>query len=84
MSELIKDTLKAGNLDYNRFSSHSFRIGAATTAASAGIPDKTIRTLGRWSSDCYHRYICLSLNALMTVPGQMATVKRVSQTWVPY
>ena len=61
MSQLIKDTLKAGNLDNNSFSSHSFRIRAATTAASAGIPDRTIRTLGQWSSDCYCRYICLSL-----------------------
>ena len=35
----------------------SFRIGAATTAASKGLPHWLIQTLGRWSSDCYLRYI---------------------------
>ena len=39
------------------YSSHSFRIGAATSAALAGIPDHLIKTLGRWSSDAYLRYI---------------------------
>ena len=38
-------------------SSHSFRIGAATTAAAAGHPRWLIQTLGRWSSNCYRQYI---------------------------
>ena len=38
-------------------STHSFRIGAATTAAAAGYPKWAIQTLGRWSSDCYKTYI---------------------------
>ena len=39
------------------FNGHSFRIGAATTAASRGMEDSMIKTLGRWESDAYQRYI---------------------------
>ena len=39
------------------YASHSFRIGAATTAAEAGLPPRLIQTLGRWSSNCYTQYI---------------------------
>ena len=47
------------------YSSHSFRIGAATSAAVAGIPDHVIQTLGRWSSDCCRRYIRLPPHVIL-------------------
>ncbi|OCT77888.1 hypothetical protein XELAEV_18028985mg, partial [Xenopus laevis] len=33
------------------YSSHSFRIGAATEAARCGLDDSTIRRIGRWESN---------------------------------
>lgn len=39
------------------YSGHSLRIGAATSASSAQLEDSLIRTLGRWKSDCFVRYI---------------------------
>ena len=39
------------------YAGHSFRIGAATSAAVAGIPDNLIKTLGRWQSEAYMLYI---------------------------
>ena len=44
----------AGYTDF--YSGHSFRTGAATTAAVWGVPNHLIKTLGRWSSDAYQIY----------------------------
>ena len=59
LNELIRLLASLSNVPVDRYSSHSFRIGAATTAAAAGVPDWCIQGLGRWSSDCYQRYIRL-------------------------
>ncbi|XP_074654505.1 uncharacterized protein LOC141908371 [Tubulanus polymorphus] len=42
------------------YTSHSFRIGAATNAATNGVPEPVIRELGRWKSDAFKRYIRIS------------------------
>ena len=38
-------------------SPHSARIGAASYAASIGIPESRIRLIGRWHTNSYLRYI---------------------------
>jgi len=53
----IREALQAIGLPESQFASHSFRIGAATTAASAGLEDSTICTLGRWNSSAFLLYI---------------------------
>ena len=49
--------LQEAGIDDSRFSGHSFRIGAATTAALQGVPDSLIKTMGRWESAAYQLYI---------------------------
>ena len=50
--------------DISLYSSHNYRIRAATTAAAAGLPDSQIQTLGRWQSSAYRSYIHTSHESL--------------------
>lgn len=54
------------------FSSHSFRIGAATVAARQGIPDHLIQALGRWTSNAYRLYIRTPAEALAGLSSQLS------------
>ena len=56
------------------YAGHSFRIGAATTAASKGLPHWLIQTLGRWSSDCYLRYIRTPAYVLADVSKRLIAI----------
>ncbi len=49
----IREVLSAIGILAHQYAGHSFRIGAATTAAMAGISDSTIQTLGRWHSTAF-------------------------------
>lgn len=55
--ERLRYLLQRLGLNANHYAGHSFRKGAATSAAAAHIPEHLLKTLGRWSSDCYQRYI---------------------------
>ena len=53
----VRAALCTAGIDDSRYSGHSFRIGAATTAAACQLPDSLIKTLGRWESSAYTLYI---------------------------
>jgi hypothetical protein len=56
--------LQKAGLDNTLYCGHSFRIGAATTAAQRGLEDSVIKTLGRWESVAYLEYIRIKRDQL--------------------
>ena len=56
-SETLSNCIKYCGLDPSRYKGHSFRIGAASHAADRGMSDAQIRTLGRWKSNAFLKYI---------------------------
>ena len=48
--ERVRVALDVLGLDGSMYAGHSFRIGAASTAAEVGIEDSIIKMLGRWES----------------------------------
>ena len=68
----VRSALLAANLPATDFAGHSFRIGAATTAATAGLDDSTIQTLGRWKSSSYLLYVRLEPHHLASVAPRLA------------
>ena len=51
--ERVRDSLSAARVDQVKYCGHSFRIGAATTAAKKGVEYCIIKILGRWESLAY-------------------------------
>ena len=69
----LRAILHVCGLNSTHYASHSFRIGAATTAGAAGIPDWLIKVLGRWKSDAYQSYIKTPQETLLQVPQNLAS-----------
>jgi hypothetical protein len=60
MNRWLKDRLES-SIDYSKgkFTSHSFRIGLATTMGTLGYSDDDIKEAGRWSSRAFEVYMKL-------------------------
>ena len=69
----IRRALTAAGIDTTGFSGHSFRIGAATTAALVGLEDSTIQMLGRWESAAYQRYLRTPRESLVAISARLVT-----------
>ena len=68
----MRTALRSSGVEASKYSGHSFRIGAATTAASAGIEDSLIKTLGRWESAAYLLYIRVPRDRLTAVSRRLS------------
>ena len=67
----LRNVLTNAGIDCTQYYGHSFRIGAATTAAAKGISDSTFKVFGRWSSDSYKRYIRLPHSELTHISSEL-------------
>ena len=56
-SAVLDKAIVAIGLDKRFYKSHSFRIGAATTAYQKGFSDEDIKIAGRWKSSAFQTYI---------------------------
>ena len=68
----VREALAALGLQEQSYTGHSFRIGAATTAAEAGIEDVIIKALGRWNSEAYQTYVKLSRARLGAIAASLS------------
>ena len=68
----FRKALSSAGVQADGYTGHSFRIGAATTAAAKGIPDNMIKALGRWTSEAYQIYIRLPREQLASVTAMLA------------
>ena len=70
----VRQALVRLGVDPRSYAGHSFRIGAATAAAEAGVEDSVIQSLGRWNSTAFLRYIRTPRERLAAFTGQLAAV----------
>ena len=63
----LQTALQSAGVFPAAYTGHSFRIGAATTAAKCGVEDSLIQTLGRWKSAAYLAYIKIPRQQLASV-----------------
>ena len=84
LSRTVREALSNQGLDIKRYSSHSFRIRAASAASAAGLSNSLLKSLGHWRSSCYQCYIRLNVDTLQEVPHRLISMNKVTKVWLPY
>ena len=57
LRDIVKALMRAVGEPEDEFGAHSLRIGGATALFAAGADPVHIKTMGRWSSDCWRLYV---------------------------
>ena len=84
LNRTLRNLLQQGGFNHINYLLHSFRIGAATTAAAAGLPPWLIKKLGRWYCDAYLTYLRCPDSVLSSVPLVLASTDASHQPpWDP-
>ena len=77
-SKALSTILKQIGLDDQKYNTHSFCIGAATSAKDAGVSDSHIKVLGCWlgcwQSCAYQQYIRTSREQLAALSRQLISI----------
>ena len=68
----LHSALAGIGVDVANYSGHSFRIGAASTAAKAGFSNSFIQILGRWKSLAFTTYIRTHVEDLVAASAVLA------------
>ena len=69
----LRRALGSAGICTQGYSGHSFRIGAATTAALVGVEDSVVKMLGRWESSAYQRYLRTPRDRLAAISARLVS-----------
>ena len=75
LSFQLRSLLNNVGMDSSSYTSHSFLIGAASSAAAAGLPEHLIQRMGRWTSECFKTYVRSNIQVLRSAVCRMSEQK---------